>query len=131
MSAKDSIEIIVQVGMLTLYLCLVVAAVRHLWRRRQDCLTCTFWQAWFRSSLLAFLVTPSLVGDFWLFILPGPAALGFALMVPSVLFASDQRPELLLLVFVLYVLPWLACTTFIFYVWRFIRWRRMPAGRAS
>jgi hypothetical protein len=116
--------------MLALYLCLVVVAVRHLWRHRQDCFSCTLWQAWLRSSLLAFLVTPSLVGDFWLFVLPGPAALGFALMLPSVLLATDQRPELVLLVVVLYVLPWLACTTIIFYIWRFFRWRRMNHERA-
>ena len=130
MSPRDSIESIVQVGMLVLYLCLVFLATRHLWRHRQDCFTCTFWQGWLRSSLLAFLVTPSLVGDFWLFVLPGPAALGFVLLLPGALFATDQRPELLLLVFVLYVLPWLACTTIIFYLWRFIRWRKMSRVRA-
>jgi hypothetical protein len=114
--------------MIGLYLWTVVFALRHLWRRRQDCFTCTFWQAWFRSSVLAFLVTPSLLGDFFLFVLPGPAALGFALLSPGILFATGHRLELLFMVVVLYVLPWLACTTLIFYLWRFIRWRKH--GRA-
>ena len=130
MSARDSIETIIQVGMLTLYLCLVVVAIRHLWRHRQDCFTCTLWQAWLRSSVLAFLVTPSLVGDFWLFAIPGPAALGFAVLSPGVLFASGQRLELLTMILFFYVLPWLACTALIFYLWRFFRWRRMSRGRA-
>ena len=75
-------------------------------------------------------MTPSLIGDFFLFSFPGPAALGFALMFPGVLFASDHRLELLMMILVLYVLPWVACTAIIFYVWRFIRWRRLSRGRA-
>jgi hypothetical protein len=31
---------------------------------------------------------------------------------------------------VLYVLPWVACTAIIFYLWRFIRWWRVSHGRA-
>ena len=116
--------------MIGLYLWTVVFAIRHLWRRRQDCFGCTFRQALVRSGLLAFLVTPSLVGDFFLFALPGPAALGFALLSPGVLFASGHRLELLTMISVLYVLPWVACTAIIFYVWRFIRWKRVSRGRA-
>jgi hypothetical protein len=121
---------IADVCMVVLYLCTGVVAIRHLWRHRQDCFTCTCQQAWLRSGLLAFLVTPSLIGDFFLFSFPGPAALGFALMFPGVLFASDHRLELLMMILVLYVLPWVACTAIIFYVWRFIRWRRLSRGRA-
>jgi len=131
MSAADSFETVVRVGMFVLYLCSVPLAVHHLWRHRQDCFSCTFWQGWLRSSLLAFVVTPSLIGDFWLFVFPGPAALGFALLLPGVLFETEQRPEMLLFLFVLYVLPWLACTTIIFYLWRFIRWRRISSMRRS
>ena len=83
-----------------------------------------------RSCVLAFLVTPSFVGDFWLFSFPGPAALGFALLSPGVLFASGQRLELLFMILVFYVLPWAACTAIIFYLWRFIRWRKVSRGRA-
>src|SRR5476649_1498668 len=111
-----------------LYLWTVFVTIRHLWRSRQDCFGCTFRQALVRSGLLAFLVTPSLVGDFFLFALPGPAALGFALLFPGVLFASGHRLELLTMISVLYVLPWVACTTIIFYVWRFIRWWRVSHG---
>ena len=130
MSTLDSIWQIADVCMVVLYLFTVVVAVRHLWRRRQDCFGCTFRQALVRSGLLAFLVTPSIVGDFFLFALPGPAALGFALLFPGVLFASGHRLELLTMISVLYVLPWVACTTIIFYVWRIIRWRRLSRGRA-
>lgn len=116
--------------MIVLYLCTVVVAIRYLWSRRQYCFGCTYRQALVRSGLLAFLVTPSLISDFFLFALPGPAALGFALMSPGVLFASGHRLELLTMISVLYVLPWVACTAIIFYVWRFIRWRRVSRGRA-
>jgi hypothetical protein len=50
-------------------------------------------------------------------------------MAPGVLFASGARLQLLLMIFVLYVLPWAACTAIIFYLWRFIRWRRVSRGR--
>jgi hypothetical protein len=125
MSTTDSIWGIADVCMVTLYLCAVVAAVRFLWPERHDCFACTFREAWLRSGVLAFLVTPSLVGDFWLFTFPGPAALGFALLSPGVLFASGHRLDILSLVLMLYVLPWMACTALIFYVWRFMRWRRL------
>jgi hypothetical protein len=130
MNTMDSMWEIAEVCMVVLYLFTVGVAIRHLWRRRQDCFGCTYRQAFVRSGLLAFLVTPSLVGDFWLFALPGPAALGFSILSPGVLFASGQRLELLLMIVVLYVLPWLACTALIFYLWRFFRWRRMSRGRA-
>jgi hypothetical protein len=130
MNAMDSMWSIAEVCMIGFYLCTVVVAIRHLWRRRQGCFSCTYQQAWLRSGLLAFLVTPSLVGDFFLFALPGPAALGFALLSPGVLFASGHRLELLGMILVLYVLPWVACTAIIFYVWRFLRWRRVSRGRA-
>ena len=126
----DSIWEIADVCMVVLYLFTVVVAIRHLWRRRQDCFDCSYRQALVRSSLLAFLVTPSIISDFWLFALPGPAALGFALMSPGVLFASGDRLELLLMITVFYVLPWVACTAIIFYLWRFIRWWRVNHGRA-
>ena len=115
----------------TLYLCAVVVAVRHIWPERHGCFACTFREAWLRSGVLAFLVTPSLVGDFWLFSFPGPAALGFALLSPGVLFASGHRLELLTMISLLYVLPWAACTVIIFYLWRFIRWWRVKLGRAE
>jgi hypothetical protein len=130
MGTLDSIWEIADVCMVVLYLFTVVVAVRHLWRRRQDCFGCTYRQALVRSGLLAFLVTPSLIGDFFLFVLPGPAALGFALLFPGLFFASGQRLELLLMIVVLYVLPWVACTAIIFYLWRFIRWWRLRHGRA-
>jgi hypothetical protein len=130
MNMMDSIWSITEVCMVTLYFYAVVIAIQHLWRRHQDCFNCTYFQAWLRSSLLAFLVTPSLIGVFWVFALPSPAALGFAFLSPGVLFASGQRLELLMMILVLYVLPWIACTAFIFYVWRFIRWWRMSRGRA-
>ncbi len=124
MSITTSIQGFAQLSMLLLYLCAVPAAIVYLFYHRRDCLNCTFWQAWLRSSVLAFLVTPSFIGDFWLFAVPGPAALGFALFSPAVIFDNGQRPELLLMMLVLYLLPWLACTTLIFYVWRIIRWRK-------
>ena len=130
MSTLYSIWQIADVCMVVLYLFTVVVAVRHLWRRRQDCFSCTYRQALVRSGLLAFLVTPSIIGDFFLFALPGPAALGFALLFPGVFFASGQRLELLLMIVVLYVLPWVAGTAIIFYLWRFIRWWRVSHGRA-
>jgi hypothetical protein len=130
MNTMDSMWEIAEVCMVVLYLFTVVVAIRHLWRRRQDCFGCTFRQALVRSGLLAFLVTPSLIGDFWLFALPGPAALGFALLSPGVLFASGHRLELLFMISVFYVLPWVACTVIIFYLWRFIRWWKVSHGRA-
>ena len=130
MSTIDSIWGIADVCTVTLYLCAVVVAVRYLWPERHGCFDCTFREAWLRSGLLAFLVTPSLIGDFWLFSFPGPAALGFALMSPGVLFASGHRLELMLMILVLYVLPWAVCTAIIFYLWRFIRWWRVSRGRA-
>jgi len=123
MSTMDSMWSIAEVCMIVLYLCTVVVAIQY-------CFGCTYRQALVRSGLLAFLVTPSLISDFFLFALPGPAALGFALMSPGVLFASGHRLELLTMISVLYVLPWVACTAIIFYVWRFIRWRRVSRGRA-
>jgi hypothetical protein len=115
--------------MIVVYVCAVVAAIRRLRSRRQDCFNCTFKQAWLRSGLLAFLVTPSVVGDLWLVVLPGPAALGFALLFPGLFFASGSRLQVLLLILGLYVLPWLACTAIIFYLWRLIRWRRLSRSR--
>ena len=130
MSTMDSMWRIAEVFMVVFYLCTVVVAIRHLLRHRRDCFTCTRQQAWLRSALLAFLVTPSLIGDFFLSALLGPAALGFAVMFPAVLFGSGHRLEVLAIISVLYVLPWVACTAFIFYVWRIIRWRALSRGRA-
>ena len=76
------------------------------------------------------LVTPSLISDFFLFALPGPAALGFALMFPAVLFGSGHRLEVLAMISVLYVLPLIAGTAVIYYVWRMMRWRSLSRRRA-
>jgi hypothetical protein len=129
MDAQATFWQLTELLMIGLYLCTVAFAIRHLWRRRQDCFGCTFRQGLVRSGLLALLVTPSLIGDFFLFALPGPAALGFALLFPGVLFATGHRLELLTMISVLYVLPWVACTAIIFYVWRIIRWRRLSSER--
>lgn len=126
----DSIWELADICMVVLYLVTVVVAIRHLWRHRQDCLTCPHSQAWLRSSLLAFLVTPSVMSDFFLFGVPGPAALSFAVFLPGILFASGHRLGVLLLITVLYVLPWMACTVIIFYLWRFIRWWRLNRDHA-
>jgi len=126
----DSMWGIAEVCMIVFYLCAIVVAVRHLLHHWRDCFTCTYPQAWLRSALLAFLVTPSLISDFFLFALPGPAALGFALMFPAVLFGSGHRLEVLAMISVLYVLPLIAGTTIIFYVWRMMRWRSLSRRRA-
>jgi hypothetical protein len=91
MDTTNSLWSLAQVCMLIVYVCTVIGAIVHLCRHRRNCLTCTHWQAWLRSGLLAFLVTPSLIGDFWLFMIPGPAALGFAVMLPGVVFATGHR----------------------------------------
>jgi hypothetical protein len=126
---NDTIWTIVIVCFVALYLWAVLVAIWYLWDTRKDCFTCAYRQAWIRSCLFAFLMTPSLIGNFWLFAFPGPAALGFAIMLPGVFFASGHRMELMMIISVLYVLPWAVCTAVIFYLWRFIRWRRAGRGR--
>ncbi len=125
MSTPDSIWGIAVVCTVSLYFAGVVLAVRFIWPERHSCFACTFREAWLRSALLAFLVTPSLVGDFWLFSFPGPAALGFALLLPGVFFAAGHRLEVLTTILVMYMLPWVGCTVLTFYLWRFIRWLRL------
>ena len=125
---NELIEDSVTLFLVSLYVCMIPVAIGFFWSHRRDCFACTYWQAWLRSCVLAYLITPSVVSDFWLFAFPGPAALGFALVFPGVLTATGERLDSLLLILFFYVLPWLACTALVFYLWRFIRWLRMSGG---
>jgi len=129
MTTNDDIWTVAIGFMVAFYLWAVLVAVRHLWRSRNGCLSCTYRQAWLRSALFAFVVTPSVITDFFLFSFPGPAALGFFVLLPGVFLAEGHRMELLLVTSVYYVLPWIACTLLIFGVWWLIR--RLQASRRS
>lgn len=53
------------------------------------------------AAAFALLFTPSVISDFWLFMIPGPALLGFLFILPSVI----SYPQFLLVELVYYVLP--------------------------
>ena len=55
----------------------------------------------FFALVIALVFTPSLLGDFFLFVLPGPAILGFLLFLPGIVI----YPKMLLVELVYYVLP--------------------------
>lgn len=113
--------------MLALYLWGVVLAIRHLWRNRRDCLTCTSREAWLRSIMLAFLIAPCPA----ISIFPGaPAALNFALLLPGLALLEGHRLKLLMVMGIFLVLPWLISTVFIFCLWWLIRWWRVGRSRA-
>ena len=127
----DSIWLVVEVCIVGLYLWGVLIAVGHLWGSRKDCFTCTYRQACVRSCVLAFLITPSVITDFWLFSVPGPAALGFLLLLPGLVFAGGHRIDLLLATSEFYLLPWTACSVLIFGAWWLIRRQRLHRRSAG
>jgi hypothetical protein len=53
------------------------------------------------ASALALVFTPSVITDFFLFMIPGPAIAGFLLLLPSVF----GHPDLLLVELLYYILP--------------------------
>jgi hypothetical protein len=53
------------------------------------------------ALVIAIVFTPSLVGDFWLWVLPGPAVLGFLWFLPAVV----TYPKLIPFELTYYVLP--------------------------
>jgi len=64
------------------------------------------WRMFF-ATYLALIFTPSILSDFFLWSIPGPATIGLLLIGPSV-FSSDQRIAALMLVVTYYLLPILA-----------------------
>ncbi len=64
---------------------------------------------WFFALVLALVFTPSVISDFFLFMIPGPAFLGFLVLVPGMLVQlfSDLRVFVAILVttFVYHLLP--------------------------
>lgn len=127
MNTNDDFGRSLEMLMLALYLLGVVLAIRHLWRSRRDCLTCSFREAWLRSIMLAFLIAPCPA----ISIFPGaPAALNCALLLPGFALLEGQRLKLLMMMGIFIVLPWLICTVFIFCLWWIIRWWRVGRSRA-
>jgi hypothetical protein len=113
----------------TLYAVASFFVVRHL-LRPTDCFACSIRRGLLRSALLAGVVTPSLVTDFWVAAFPAPAMVGFLFAIPDLFFGS-QPWALLRSLGLLYVLPWVLCSTLIFAVWLCIRRRRMRRTEAE
>jgi hypothetical protein len=124
MNKTTDVFVVTEAIMAVLYLWALVRAVLYLWRCRTECFTCTSRQAWLRSGLLAFVITPSVITDFWLFLFPIPAALGFFLVLPWFLLGVPRPLWLLAAILALYALPWIACSALIYGVWRVIHDRR-------
>jgi hypothetical protein len=63
-----------------------------------------------------------------LFAFPGPAALGFVLMLPAVVFSEGHRLEILLVVSLYYLLPLVGCTLLIYFGWWLTHRRGIKRG---
>jgi len=105
-----------------IYFCIWCVAtffvVRHLFRRR-DCYSCTRFTGLLRSALLAMVVTPSIISDFFIVFLPAPALMGFLFMLPAIL--SPQHWDILPAIGLFYILPWIIATSLIYLVWCILR----------
>jgi len=88
--------------------------------RRHDCFHCSFRAAIVRSALFASVITPSLLTDFFVVAVPGPAIMGLIFTFPYV-FVLEHKIQILRACLVLYVGPWLLCTGMILGVWLLIR----------
>ena len=100
----------------------LVAAAGILWHlfTRRDCLTCSHKVGLLRSGLLAAVVTPSIITDFFVAAIYTPALIGFLFVVPAIPF-NDQLVQLLRFALLFYVLPWMICTGVIYGVWTILR----------
>jgi hypothetical protein len=66
------------------------------------------------AAVLTVLFTPSVISDFWLFMVPGPAVVGLLFILP----ASVIQPVFLLVALAYYIIPLAA----VFYIIRFVFW---------
>ena len=76
------------------------------------------------AAVLAAVFTPSVISDFWLFMIPGPAIIGLVL----ILAASLLRPVFLWVALIYYLIP----PVVVFYIIRFLLWtceRHQPPPR--
>jgi hypothetical protein len=87
------------------------------------------------AAYLALVFTPSVVSDFFLFMVPGPALLGFLFMIPGTLVHMFSDPGILAstlrLTAVYHILP-LAAGFFVAYLllWVYSRVRRSPDAQS-
>jgi hypothetical protein len=102
-----------------IYLLLAALFLIHLFSRK-DCLSCTTRTGLIRSALLAAVITPSLITDFFVSAIYAPALMGFLFVTFSIPFNSNKI-QLLSFALVAYILPWIACTLLIFGGWFILR----------
>jgi hypothetical protein len=80
------------------------------------------------AAYLALVFTPSIITDFWLFMIPGPALVGFTLLLPGLLF-SEHRSVILQATAVYHVFPMLGgFAVFYILLWTCGRLRRNPSN---
>jgi hypothetical protein len=56
------------------------------------------------AAYLAVVLTPSMIGDFWLFMIPGPAFAGLTILAPSIV-SGENRAATLNIAAIYYMLP--------------------------
>ena len=100
---------------LAAYYLVTIPLVVFLWRRyRISRFLYPFKSRMILAAVLAAIFTPSLVGDFWLFSVPGPAIAGLLLILPAIIFA----PEYIVVALTYYIIP----LGVAFYIVRFLLW---------
>jgi hypothetical protein len=83
------------------------------------------------AAYLAIVFTPSVITDFWLFMIPGPAFVGLTLLFPAILF-SESRAAILYIITLYYILPMLGgFTMFYLSLWGYSRLRRRSLRRSA
>jgi hypothetical protein len=78
------------------------------------------------AAVLAIVFTPSVISDFWLFMVPGPAVLGLLFVLPGTL----AQPSALVIPLVFHILP-MALSFAIFYLVLCYRGRRQALPPAE
>ena len=87
------------------------------------------WRMYF-AAYLALIFTPSILSDFFLWSIPGPATIGLLLIGPSV-FSSDQRIATIMLVVTYYLLPILAGFAVFYVAMSLYGWCRLRRSKKS
>jgi hypothetical protein len=82
------------------------------------------------ATYLALIFTPSILSDFFLWSIPGPATIGLLLIGPSVIF-GDHRIAALVLVVKSYLLPILAGFVVFYVALSLYEWCRLRRSRNS
>jgi hypothetical protein len=83
----------------------------------RDCFICNKRTGWKRSLLLAAVIAPSFITDFFVAAAVVPAGIGIVFVAGTMIFSPDLMPGLLLFSLLAYIAPWLLVSTLIFGIW--------------